>query len=235
MKNYNELQKAVESFAPLDEIAIKRLETYYKDLVEWNEKINLTAITDLEGVLTKHFYDSLLFLKYVDLPKNASLIDVGTGAGFPGVVLKIARPDIKLTLLDGLNKRLLFLESLLKNLGLEAETVHLRAEEGGKNEKYREKFDFATARAVARLNLLSEYCLPFVKRGGSFVALKGPTAEEEMAEARNAIQLCGGKKSEIFSEKLPDGSDRAITVIKKISQTPTKFPRPHAKIAKKPL
>ena len=213
----------------------QKLNLYGNLLLEWNEKINLTAITDPEEVVIKHFLDCILFLKQVDLPQNAKVIDVGTGAGFPGVVLKIMREDIDLTLLDGLNKRLVFLNEVLNQLGLTADTVHARAEEAGKNPIYREKYDIACARAVARLNVLSEYCLPFVKQNGQFVALKGPSSEEELAEAGKALSLLGGDAGKIICEKLPTGDERSFVLIKKISQTPPKYPRISAKISKLPL
>ncbi len=219
----------------LDENAEKRFEIYYNLLVSWNEKMNLTAITDPEGVLIKHFYDSLLFFKAAQVKKGAQIIDVGTGAGFPGLVLKIARPDIKLTLLDGLNKRLTFLEAVLKETGLEAELVHMRAEEGGKNKKYRERYDFATARAVKVMPVLCEYCLPFVKTGGNFIALKGATGKEELEASKNALKLLGGKTESVIEENLPEGDKRILINVKKISQTSPKYPRDNAKISKNPL
>lgn len=219
----------------LDENAEKRFEIYYNLLVSWNEKMNLTAITDPEGVLIKHFYDSLLFFKAAQVKKGAQIIDVGTGAGFPGLVLKIARPDIKLTLLDGLNKRLSFLEAVLKETGLDAELVHMRAEEGGKNKKYRERFDFATARAVKVMPVLCEYCLPFVKTGGNFIALKGATGKEELEASKNALKLLGGKTESVIEENLPEGDKRILINVKKISQTSPKYPRDNAKISKNPL
>ena len=162
----------------LDDEMRQRFEIYFKLLVEWNEKMNLTAITDEHGVAVKHFADSLTLYNFVDVKKNASIIDVGTGAGFPGVVLKIARPDIKLTLLDSLNKRLTFLDTVLNDTVLDAELVHSRAEEGGKNKLYREKFDIVTARAVANLKILSELCIPMVKVNGLFIAMKANIEEE---------------------------------------------------------
>jgi len=219
----------------LDENATDRLEIYAKMLVEWNEKMNLTAITDDEGILYKHFYDCLLFFKNVEVKKEASLIDVGTGAGFPGLVLKIARPDIDLTLLDGLNKRLTFLNAVLEETGLDAKTVHLRAEDGGKNPIYREKYDIACARAVAKLNVLCEYCVPFVKVGGVFVAMKGSGGKEETVEAQNAFKILGCEKPKIICESLPNLDPRTFIISKKISQTPTKYPRIGGKIAKSAL
>ena len=219
----------------LDDTAIKRLNLYGNLLLEWNQKINLTAITEPEDVLYKHFYDCLLFFKAVKVEKGSKIIDVGTGAGFPGLVLKIARPDIELTLLDGLNKRLVFLADVLEKTGLTAELVHSRAEEGGKSVKYREKFDFSCARAVANLPALSEYCIPFVKKGGYFVALKGASASEEAAAAQNAYKILGCEKPTIICETLTGNEQRAFVISKKISQTPTKYPRHGNKISKSAL
>lgn len=219
----------------LEKEATERLNIYGNLLVSWNEKMNLTAITEPEAVLYKHFYDCLLFFKHITPDKNHSLIDVGTGAGFPGLVLKIARPDLKVTLLDSLNKRINFLNAVLEKTGLECKTVHSRAEDGGRNPLYREKFDIATARAVAALPCLSEYCLPFVKKGGYFVALKGPGGSEEAESAANAIKLLGGEKDKIICEKFRNDEQRSFILIKKISQTPSKYPRMSTKISKHPL
>lgn len=207
---------------------------YTELLLEWNEKMNLTAITAPEEIAVKHYLDSLTLLKFVDIPQNARIIDVGTGAGFPSIPLMIARKDIHITMLDGTKKRLNFIDEVVNQLGLNGETLHARAEEAGKSAKYREKFDFATARAVARLNVLSEYCLPFVKEGGRFVAMKA-SVNDEIDEAQGAIRLLGGKFTEIKEFCLPDGSERRLVVIKKISQTPSKYPRVSAQIAKKAL
>ncbi len=219
----------------LDDTAIKRLNIYGNMLLEWNEKINLTAITEPEEVLFKHFYDCLLFFKNVEVPQNAKVIDVGTGAGFPGVVLKIARPDINLTLLDGLNKRLVFLNELMAALELDAETVHLRAEDGGKNPLYREQYDIACARAVAALPVLCEYCIPFVKVGGRFAAMKGSSAADEVAAAQNAYKILGCEKPKLVCENLREGEPRAFIISKKVSQTPPKYPRMGGKISKSAL
>lgn len=210
----------------------ERLNTYGNLLLEWNEKMNLTAITEPEAVLYKHFYDCLLFLKHIHPEKGASLIDVGTGAGFPGMVLKIARPDLKVTLLDGLNKRLVFLNEVLSSLSLDAETVHMRAEEAGRNPKYREKFDISCARAVAALPILSEYCIPLVKKSGLFVAMKGHSGADEATSAANAVKLLGGESSQIICETLTGEEQRTFIITKKISQTPPKYPRAGGKIAK---
>ena len=219
----------------LDQTAINQLNTYGTMLVEWNEKMNLTAITEPEEVLYKHFLDCLMFFKNVDVPKNAKIIDVGTGAGFPGMVLKIARPDIELTLMDGLNKRLTFLNAVLEALNLDAKTVHMRAEDGGKNSTYREKYDIACARAVANLPVLCEYCIPFVKVGGQFVAMKGSAANEELALAGNAYKILGCEEPTIICENLRENEARAFIIAKKTSQTPPKYPRMGGKIAKSAL
>ena len=213
---------------------LEQFDLYAKLLVEWNEKMNLTAITQPRDIVIKHFLDSILALKAVELPQGASLVDVGSGAGFPSVPMLILRPDLKLTLLDSLNKRLIFLEALLQELGLEATRLHARAEDAGKGAQ-RQKFDCATARAVAQLNKLCEYCLPLVKEGGTFLALKGADAQAEADAAAKAIKLLGGSLQEAKAYTLPDGDKRALLVIKKISQTPPKYPRPSAQISEAPL
>ena len=220
----------------LSEEQLDQLQKYFELLVSWNEKINLTAITEPNEVAVKHFADSLSVFNYVDFQKGASVIDVGTGAGFPGLVLKIARPDIKLTLLDSLNKRLKFLDEVLNTLGLEAELVHARAEEGGHNIDLRECYDFAVSRAVARLNVLCEYCLPYVRLSGKFIAFKGGEADEEIKSASNAIQALGGKKTDVYGFELPENSgSRTLVVIEKVQPTPDKYPRQNGKIKAKPL
>lgn len=219
----------------LDEKAEERFEIYKNLLIEGNKVVNLTAITEPKEIYIKHFFDSLLFFKAAKVKEKSKIIDVGTGAGFPGLALKIANPDINLTLLDGLNKRLLFLKEVLEKTGLEAEIVHKRAEEGGRDKKFRENFDFATARAVKNMPVLCEYCLPYVKKGGSFIALKGAGGTEELKAAENAIRQLGGKTDKVLAENLPEGDKRIIINIKKISQTSPNFPRDNAKISKKPL
>ena len=220
----------------LSDEQIRQFLKYYEMLVEWNEVMNLTAITDESGVALKHFADSLSLLNFVDIPQNSSLVDVGTGAGFPGVVLKIARPDIKLTLIDSLNKRLVFLGEVCAQLGIEAELIHSRAEDGARDEKLRESFDFAVSRAVARMNVLSEYCLPYVKVGGAFCAMKGAQANEEFKESLNAINTLGGKLEKKYFFELPEnGGERAIAVVRKVKNTPQKYPRQSGKIKAKAL
>lgn len=214
----------------------EQFQKYFELLAEWNEKMNLTAITDESGVALKHFADSLSLLNFVDIPQNSSLADVGTGAGFPGVVLKIARPDIKLTLIDSLNKRLVFLGEVCAQLGIDAELIHSRAEDGARDEKLRESFDFAVSRAVARMNVLSEYCLPYVKVGGAFCAMKGAQANEEFKESLNAINTLGGKLEKKYFFELPEnGGERAIAVVRKVKNTPQKYPRQSGKIKAKAL
>ncbi len=231
-----EMAKAVG--APLTMGQLVKLDKYAELLVEWNEKMNLTAITAPDEMLVKHFVDSLTASPY--LPQGAfSLIDVGTGAGFPGVPLGIWRPDCDLTLLDSLNKRLIFLEALCEAVGVKATRVHARAEEGGQKAALREQFDVATARAVAALPVLCEYCLPFVKVGGVFLALKGPDADNEVAASANALAKLGGRVREVVALTLPDTDggvlERRLVVVEKVSPTPAKFPRPSAKMAKQPL
>jgi len=220
----------------LTENQYEQFQKYFELLAEWNKKMNLTAITDESGVALKHFADSLSLLNFVDIPQNSSLADVGTGAGFPGVVLKIARPDIKLTLIDSLNKRLVFLGEVCAQLGIKAELIHSRAEDGARDEKLRENFDFAVSRAVARMNVLSEYCLPYVKVGGAFCAMKGAQANEEFKESLNAINTLGGKLENKYFFELPEnGGERAIAVVRKVKNTPQKYPRQSGKIKAKAL
>lgn len=219
----------------VDDTAKERLEKYAELLCEWNEKINLTAITDPEGIAVKHFLDSALLLAHTKLPEGAKIVDVGTGAGFPGMVIKILRPDLDVTLMDGLNKRLVFLNEVATALSLEVKTVHLRAEEAGKNPSYREQFDLVTARAVAQMNTLYEYCLPLTRVGGIFCAMKGPSVEEELKTAGKVAGTLGGGKAKIETETLTGEEVRTFVITKKISQTPPKYPRASAKISKQPL
>ena len=233
----NLLQNYIKDYKiTLTENQYEQFQKYFELLAEWNENMNLTAITDESGVAFKHFADSISLLNFVDIPQNSSLADVGTGAGFPGVVLKIARPDIKLTLIDSLNKRLVFLGEVCAQLGIDAELIHSRAEDGARDEKLRESFDFVASRAVARMNVLSEYCLPYVKVGGAFCAMKGAQANEEFKESLNAINTLGGKLENKYFFELPEnGGERAIAVVRKVKNTPQKYPRQSGKIKAKAL
>lgn len=224
---------AKENGIILDDTALDRFDTYAELLVEWNGKMNLTAITEPEEIEVKHFLDCLMLPKYINLDYIQTVIDVGAGAGFPSVPLLIYKPDLCLIMMDAINKRLTFLDTAVHALGLEAQLIHERAEAAGQDENYREKFDLATARAVAPMNVLAEYCLPFVKVGGYFVALKGSNDDTE--EAKNAISTLGGEIVDNISYKLNGTEPRSIVVIKKISQTPTQFPRKSKKISTKPL
>jgi 16S rRNA (guanine527-N7)-methyltransferase len=198
-----------------------QFEKYCSLLVEWNEKINLTAITEKDEVFTKHFVDSLIGEEFIK--KNATVIDIGTGAGFPSLPIKIVREDINLTLNDCLNKRLIFLNEVINKLGLKnVSTLHSRAEDLNKNVKY----DYALSRAVASLNTLSEYCLPFVKEGGYFIAYKSKDIDEELKNSEKAIEILGGKIEEVKEIEIPNTDIvRKLVFIKKIKQTPNKYPR----------
>lgn len=209
--------------------------TYMELLIKWNENVNLTAITEPKEVLQKHFVDSLTILPYIE--ENTSIIDVGTGAGFPGIPVKIATESTKVTLLDALNKRLNFLQDVINNLQLSnIETIHSRAEEAGKNKDLREKFDIATSRAVAPLNILVEYLLPLVKVGGKCICMKGSNVEEEIYNSKNAIKILGGKIEKVEEFVLPNSDiKRTIIVIKKISETPVKYPRKPGTPSKEPI
>lgn len=212
-----------------------KLYKYAEMLIEWNKMVNLTAILSPEDISQKHFLDSVLPFYLFDVKKGAKIIDVGTGAGFPSCPLKIFRDDIKVTLLDSLNKRINFLKTLSDELDLNAECIHGRAEELAHKENYREQFDMATARAVASLPMLCEYCLPFVKKGGYFIALKGGNSDDEIGASKSAIKELGGKIDKIIDYSLPNGDKRVLIAIKKISQTASKYPRNKGQITKKPL
>ncbi len=214
---------------------LKQFETYMNLLLEWNEKINLTAITDPEEIILKHFIDSLTISSYIS--KNSKVIDVGTGAGFPGIPLKIAREDTEVTLLDSLQKRVHFLEEVIDKLELKKITaIHARAEEQGKNKNMREKYDIATSRAVANLATLAEYLLPFVKLEGYAICMKGPDVDEEIKQSQNAISILGGKIEKVEKFFLPDSDiGRSIILIKKIKTTPAKYPRKAGMPSKEPI
>ena len=212
---------------------------YYQELIETNKKVNLTRITEEEDVYQKHFYDSVTpVLEFPDLFKgNKTLCDVGAGAGFPSLPIKILCPDLKVTIIDSLGKRLKFLEDLIQKLGLTNVTlVHSRAEDAGQKPTLREKFDIVTARAVARMSVLGEYCLPLVKIDGYFIALKGPKADDELTNAKKAIKLLGGKTQKVVELTLPNSTDeRTLILVKKINKTPKKYPRQAGTPNRKPL
>lgn len=208
---------------------------YMEFLIEWNEKMNLTAITDPKEIILKHFVDSLTIAKYVK--EDKSIIDMGTGAGFPGIPIKIYRKDVKVVLADSLNKRIKFLDEVIDKLKLEnVETIHCRAEELGKNKQYREKFDYATSRAVANLSTLSEYLMPFVKLNGKCIFMKTIEVEEELEKAKKAIKTLGGKIEKVDKFEIPESDlGRSIIIVKKEKITPSKFPRKPGTPAKEPL
>ena len=222
----------------LNDQQIAQFERYYQLLVEWNEKMNLTAITQREEVYLKHFYDCLMVLWNMPLEEYAlQLCDVGAGAGFPSIPLKIAHPELQVTIVDSLQKRLTFIEHLAEELGLEGVScVHGRAEDVGQDPAYRGQFDIVTARAVASLNVLAEYCLPLVKIGGQFLALKAQKSDQELEEARAAIRILGAKLIKVTEDQLPvEAADRRYILIQKTKETPNKYPRKAGKPAKNPI
>lgn len=210
---------------------------YYELLTEWNKVMNLTGITEFEEVLVKHFADGLSIAKGLDMEKIHTCIDVGTGAGFPGIPLKIAFPHLKVTLLDSLNKRLNFLNEVISRLGLEEiETVHGRAEDGARRAEHREQYDLSVSRAVSRLASLCEYCMPYVKVGGVFVSYKAEKASEELTEAKKAISVLGGKlEKEVAFQLCRTDMERDLIVIKKVKNTPKKYPRKAGTPTKEPI
>lgn len=214
---------------------IKQFEKLAELLVEQNKTMNLTAITDPDGIAVKHFADSISVLNAAKFDEKARVLDVGTGAGFPGIPLLIMRPNLDLTMLDSTAKKLKYVANTVEELGLTANVLHTRAEEAGQSKEYRETFDIVCSRAVAALNVLCEYCLPFVKVGGVFVAMKAAKAQEEIEGAKAAIKLLGGQIVDEKSFTLSDGGERNLIIIKKISHVPPKYPRVSAQIAKKPL
>lgn len=215
----------------------EQLDHYYNMLVEWNKVMNLTGITEYEDVWIKHFIDSLSIAKIEDMKKTGSLIDVGTGAGFPGLPIKIVFPEIEVVLLDSLNKRIKFLDAVISELGLvKIITVHGRAEDLARNKKYREQFDLCVSRAVANLATLSEYCLPFVKEKGRFISYKSGNSDEEIKGAENAVNILGGYISEYEKFYLPETDmQRVLVKIEKVKATPDKYPRKAGMPGKEPL
>lgn len=207
----------------------------YADLlIEYGKNVNLTAITEKSEIAVKHFADSLVLLKYIDIKPGARIIDVGTGAGFPGVPLLIARPDLSLTLIDSTNKKLKFVREACAEIGISPEIAHIRAEDAGRDPSFREKYDIAVSRAVADLRVLAEYCLPLVKKGGFFAPYKGE-AKKELEDSLNAVSELSGKVESVFEYSLDGCGKRNIIIIKKISQTSPKYPRITTQILKKPL
>ncbi|MCI9024761.1 MAG: 16S rRNA (guanine(527)-N(7))-methyltransferase RsmG [Dorea sp.] len=221
----------------LDQEQIDQFDEYYEILVEWNKVMNLTGITEYQEVVEKHFLDSLSIVKVMDMDQVERVIDVGTGAGFPGIPLKIAFPKLDIVLLDSLNKRIRFLDHVIEELGLEGiRTIHGRAEDFARDGKYRERFDLCVSRAVANLSSLSEYCLPYVKVGGRFVSYKSGDIEEEVNDASKAIALLGGKKERIEKFQLPDTDiQRSFVVIRKTKNTQKRYPRKAGMPTKEPL
>lgn len=211
--------------------------TYMSMIKEWNEKINLTAITEETEIVKKHFIDSIKCFKFPEFRNLKKIIDVGTGAGFPGIPVKIAEPNIHVTLLDSLNKRIVFLNEVIKSLKLQnIETIHSRAEDMAQKVGYRESYDCVVSRAVANMAVLSEYCLPYAKVGGYFIALKGPAIEEEISGAKNAIGVLGGKIVEIIPVEIEDTElNHNIVIVKKVKNTPMSYPRKAGIISKKPI
>lgn len=215
---------------------LEQFENYYEYLIETNKVMNLTAITQKEEVIEKHFLDSLSIVKIMDMKPVSKLLDMGTGAGFPGIPLKIAFPHLRVTLMDSLNKRVGFLTKVIENLQLEQiQAVHARAEDLGKNPKYRESFDVCVSRAVANLSSLSEYCIPFVKQEGYFISYKAGNVLEEISKANSAIQILSAEVEKVEEFLLPSGAERTLVKIKKIGETPKKFPRKAGLPTKKPI
>jgi len=231
------LEKVNELSISLNEKQIEQFIKFYHLLVEWNKVMNLTGITEYEEVVEKHFIDSLSLVNAIDIYECKNVIDIGTGAGFPGIPLKIAFPHLKITLLDSLNKRIKFLNTVIDELGLEdIHTIHGRAEDFAKQEDYREQYDLCVSRAVANLSTLSEYCLPYVKVDGMFIPYKSGDIEEELYNSKKAVQILGGKIENTIKFELP-GTDigRSFVKIKKIKNTGKKYPRKAGLPSKEPL
>ena len=232
------LKKALELMGgPSDEVTVNKYQQYMEGVLDWNEKVNLTNITDPEEFVIKHFIDSIICIDYPEFEEAGKIIDVGTGGGFPGVPLAIAAPDKEFILMDSLNKRLKIIDELCGQIGIgNVTTVHARAEELAKNKAHREQYDLCVSRAVANMATLAEYCLPFIKVGGCLMAYKGPDAEREVEEARKALFLLGGQVEEIREGNLKEfGIDHKVVIIKKVKNTPSKFPRKAGTPAKEPL
>lgn len=225
----------------LSDSQVEQFVCFYDILTERNKVMNLTAITEPVEIIEKHFLDSLSIVKAVDLSGDKKVIDVGTGAGFPGIPIIISYPQLRFTLLDSLNKRIVFINDVIKLLNLQnVETIHGRSEELGRNVKYREQYDLCVSRAVANLSVLSEYCIPFVKNGGKFISYKSGNHENEVENARNSVEKLGGKLGEIVDFSMTDSTrsekiSRSLVVINKIKETPNKYPRKAGVPLKEPL
>lgn len=233
-----ELQEKAEQLGiVITDQQAEQFQIYYDRLIEKNKVMNLTAITEYQEVIDKHFIDSILLGTVIDLSKEQSMIDVGTGAGFPGIPLKIVYPELEITLLDSLNKRVKFLEEVVAELKLQnIQAVHMRAEDGGQSKEHREQYDICVSRAVANLATLCEYCLPFVKKGGCFVSYKAAKTEEELMQAEHAIKVLGGKIKTVKELSLPDAEGkRTLVVIEKIAKTPKQYPRKAGIASKEPI
>ncbi len=228
---------AAELGVELSQTQLAQFEKYYELLVEWNKVMNLTAITEREEVVVKHFADSLLLAKYRDLTKSLKVIDVGTGAGFPGVPLKIAFPNLQVTLLDSLNKRVKFLDQVIDALGLENIcAIHARAEDAGRDAAHREQYDLAVSRAVANMSSLAEFCMPFVKTEGYFIPYKAAGVKEEMPAGKKAVRMLSGQVENIFTTTLPTTEvERTFVCVKKVAPLDEKYPRKAGLATKKPL
>lgn len=219
----------------LSDKQIDKFDLFARELVKYNEKVNLTAITNPDGIVIKHFADSLALFKFVNINKGDSFIDVGSGAGFPAVPLLINCPEIKMTVIDSVNKKLDFIRYAVSLLELETMIVHIRAEDAGKSKEFREKFDFASARAVAQLRILSELCLPFVKTDGLFLAMKGSISDEEKTAGIMSFKKLNSQLYDDINYKIPNGDERNLIIAKKISRVSSKYPRNMGQISKNPL
>lgn len=230
-------RKASELGILLTEKQLDQFRKYYEMLIEKNKVMNLTAITEWDEVIDKHFIDSISLIKACDLSGDKYILDLGCGAGFPGIPLKIAFPNLKIVLLDSLNKRILFLKEVIEELGLsDIEALHGRAEDYARKPEYREQFDYCVSRAVANLTTLSEYCIPYVKEGGFFISYKSGKVKEEVKEVKTALFLLGGKMTDLISFQLPETEmERDFVIIKKEKKTPKKYPRKAGLPGKEPL